>query len=88
MERSVIMKGRRLTLGKVLVNKIYDGSIRGIEDNKTVGIVIGSRKDAMHMAKLLLDYCETDTTKPLDITFFKRQRKDGKYVATFTHLKG
>ena len=75
---------KRKSIGSIEVEKIYDGSIRGVENNKTVGIVL-SKEDVIGLSRCLLEYIETGTEAPVDLTFFKRQKQNGKFPGTITY---
>ena len=75
---------KRKNMGSVEVEKVYDGSIRGVEDNKTVGIVL-SKEGAVELSKCLLKYLASETEASVDLTFFKKQKQNGKFRGTITY---
>ena len=74
--------------GQLRMSKVYDGSIRKVEDNKTVGLHI-DKKNALILAKICLDYGTPDYSGNLIITTYKKNiNKDGaRATATVKNIK-
>jgi hypothetical protein len=70
--------------GQFRASKVYDGSIRGIEDNKTVGLRF-NKNNALVLAKILLEYATADYSNDLILTAYKEAvNEEGVRVTAIT----
>lgn len=64
------MGKKRDSYGSTKVKGAYDGSIRGIEDNKTIGVRV-ERGNVVEVITSLSEYLASGNENPVDITVFK-----------------